>query len=49
MIDCLFAAFIVFMDTFKTPVSNFFPEIEVILYNLYETFKDVILFLKDLV
>jgi len=44
-----FAAFIVFMDTFKTPVSNFFPEIEVILYNLYETFKDVILFLKDLV
>jgi predicted Zn finger-like uncharacterized protein len=44
-----FAAFIVFMDTFKTPVSIFFPEIEVILYNLYETFKDVILFLKDLV
>jgi predicted Zn finger-like uncharacterized protein len=44
-----FAAFIVFMDTFKTPVSIFFPEIEVVLYNLYETFKDVILFLKDLV
>jgi len=44
-----FAAFIVFIDTFKTPASIFFPEIEVILYNLYETFKDVILFLKDLI
>ena len=44
-----FAAFIVLIDTFKTPASIFFPEIEVILYNLYETFKDVILFLKDLI
>tara|TARA_B110001452_G_scaffold144884_1_gene120431 strand:- start:207 stop:698 length:492 start_codon:yes stop_codon:yes gene_type:complete len=44
-----FVAFIVFIDTFKTPASIFFPEIEVILYNLYETFKDVVLFLKDLI
>ena len=44
-----FAAFIVFIDTFKTPTSIFFPEIEVILYNLYETFKDIVLFLKDLI
>ena len=44
-----FAAFIVFIDTFKTPASIFFPEIEVILYNLYETFKDIVLFLKDLI
>ena len=44
-----FAAFIVFIDTFKTPASVFFPTIEIILYNLYETFKDVILFLKDLI
>ena len=44
-----FAAFIVFIDTFKTPASIFFPEIEVILYNLYETLKDIVLFLKDLI
>ena len=44
-----FAAFIILTDTFKTPLSIFFPEIEVILYNLYETFKDVILFLEDLI
>ena len=44
-----FAAFIIFIDTFKTPASIFFPEIEVILYNLYETFKDIVLFLKDLI
>ena len=44
-----FAAFIVFIDTLKTPVSIFFPEVEIILYNLYETFKDIALFLKDLI
>ena len=44
-----FVAFIIFIDTFKSPASIFFPEIEVILYNLYETFKDVYLFLNDLI
>ena len=44
-----FAAFIVFIDTLKTPVSIFFPEVEIFLYNLYETFKDIALFLKDLI
>ena len=44
-----FAAFIVFIDTLKIPVSIFFPEVEIFLYNLYETFKDIALFLKDLI
>ena len=37
------------LDTFKTPLSNFFPELELILYNFYEIFQDIFLFLKDLI
>ena len=37
------------VDTFKKPLSNFVPEIEFILNNLYETFKDIKLFLLDLI
>jgi predicted Zn finger-like uncharacterized protein len=44
-----FAAFIVLIDTFKTPISIIYPGLELILYNLYETFKDIILFSKDLI
>ena len=44
-----FVALIIVLDTFKTPLSNIFPNLEIILFNLYETFKDIGLFLKDLV
>ena len=44
-----FAALIIILDTFKYPLSVFFPNIEEILYNLYETIKDVISFSKDLI
>jgi len=44
-----FAALIVLIDTFKGPISNIIPNIEFILYNLYESFKDIILFFKDLI
>ena len=37
------------LDTFKIPLSNFFPELELILFNFYEIFQDIFLFLKDLI
>ena len=43
-----FIAFIIILDTFKSPLSNFFPNLELILYNLFETLRDLILFVKDL-
>ena len=43
-----FVAFIIILDTFKSPLSNLFPNLELILYNLFETLRDVILFAKDL-
>ena len=43
-----FIAIIIVLDTFKGPLSIFFPNIELILYNLFETLKDLILFIKDL-
>ena len=44
-----FIALIIMLDTFKTPIGKFFPKLEFILYNLYETINDIKLFLKDLV
>ena len=40
---------IVLLDTLKIPLSNIFPNLEFILFNLYETVRDIILFLKDLI
>ncbi len=44
-----FIALIVFVDTFKNPISSFIPNINFILQNLYETIKDIYLFFKDLI
>ena len=44
-----FIALIIVLDTFKTQLSNIFPNLEIILFNLYETFEDIGLFLKDLI
>ena len=44
-----FITLIVLLDTLKLPLSNIFPNLEFILFNLYETIKDIILFLKDLI
>ena len=41
-------ALIIILDTFKSSISLVLPNIEIILYNLYETLKDIMLFLKDL-
>ena len=44
-----FIALIIILDTFQNPISNFFPNIEFLLYNLYESFSDIILFFGDLI
>ena len=44
-----FVALIIVLDTFKTLLNNIFPNLELILFNLYETFEDIGLFLKDLI
>ena len=43
-----FVAVIIILDTFKSSLSNYFPNLELILYNLFETLRDLILFAKDL-
>ena len=44
-----FTAFIIILDTFKAPISKIVPDIELILYNLYETINDIKLFFIDLI
>mgnify|MGYP001328758182 CR=1 FL=1 len=44
-----FIALIIFLDTFKSPIGKIVPNIEFLLYNLYETINDIGLFLKDLI
>ena len=43
-----FVAFIILLDTLKTPLINIFPRLEIILFNLFETLKDIKLFIIDL-
>ena len=43
-----FVAIIIVLDTFKDPLSNIIPNLELVLYNLFETLRDLILFAKDL-
>ena len=42
-------ALIIILDTFKLQLYNLFPDLEFFLFSLYETLKDVGLFLKDLI
>ena len=44
-----FVAFIIIVDTFKYPIGQVVPNIESILYNLYESIKDISLFISDLI
>ena len=43
-----FVALIILLDTLKTPLNNVYPELEIILFNLFETLKDIKLFIIDL-
>ena len=42
-------ALIILLDTLKTPLINVFPELEIILFNLFETLQDIKLFIIDLI
>ena len=44
-----FIGLIIVLDTFKSSLYNLFPNLEFFLYSLYETLKDVELFIKDLI
>jgi len=41
-------ALIILIDTLKTPLINFFPGLEIVLFNLFEILKDIKLFIIDL-
>ena len=43
-----FVALIILLDTLKSPLINFFPGLEIVLFNLFETLKDIKLFIIDL-
>ena len=42
-------ALILLLDTFKSPLRVIVPNIEFLLYNFYESFKDMTLFFRDLI
>ena len=44
-----FVAFIILLDTLKTPLINVFPGLEIIIFNLFETLQDIKLFIIDLI
>ena len=44
-----FFSLIIFLDTFKVPLTNYFPDLEIFLYNFFETIKDIKLFIMDLI
>ena len=41
-------ALVILLDTLKIPLINTFPSLEIILFNLFETLKDIKLFIIDL-
>ena len=43
-----FVGLIIILDTFKIYFFNLYPNLEFYLYSLYETLKDIELFIKDL-
>ena len=42
-------ALIILLDTFQMQLSVFFPNLELLLFNLYESIKDIYLFTQDLI
>ena len=43
-----FIALVIILDTFQSPLSDIFPGLEFLLYNLFESLKDVFLFTRNL-
>tara|TARA_B100000579_G_scaffold60568_1_gene44050 strand:+ start:1845 stop:2318 length:474 start_codon:yes stop_codon:yes gene_type:complete len=44
-----FVALLVLIDTFSSFLYQLFPNLEIIIFNLFETLKDIELFIKDLI
>ena len=44
-----FLSLIIILDTFKILLYDYFPNLELFLFSLFETFEDVKLFIKDLI
>ena len=44
-----FFALIILLDTFKTLLYDFFPNLEFLLFSFFETLRDIELFFKDLI
>ena len=44
-----FVATIIIIDTFRSPIYQLFPDLELIIFSLFETLKDIKLFIKDLI
>ena len=44
-----FVALIILLDTLKDPLIDGFPELEIILFSLFETLQDIKLFIIDLI
>ena len=44
-----FIALVIFLDTFESILSKIFPNFKFLLNNLYESIKDIELFIKDLI
>ena len=44
-----FVAIIIIIETFKYQISFIYPDIETLLSNLYESLRDINLFLRDLI
>ena len=43
-----FIGIVIIVDTFKAPLYEMFPQLEILLFSLFETLKDIELFIKDL-
>tara|TARA_B100001059_G_C17707093_1_gene513396 strand:- start:276 stop:749 length:474 start_codon:yes stop_codon:yes gene_type:complete len=44
-----FVALMIIIDTFSTPLYQKFPNLELLVFSLFETLKDIKLFIKDLI
>ena len=44
-----FIALVIILDTFKSPLYELIPDLEFLLFSLFETLKDIKLFIKDLI
>ena len=44
-----FVGLLIIIDTFISPLYQMFPNLELIIFSLFETLKDIELFIKDLI